>query len=90
MYKEILVIRKINEDTAVANPLIRERYEKKSYSEKNFQQDFIELSKEDPQKFAKKVDSIRAIVSSTNVIQNNENINEKNTKAEKIQSKIVK
>jgi hypothetical protein len=90
MYKEILVIRKINEDTAVANPLIRELYKKKSYSEENFQQDFIELSKEDPQKFAKKVDSIRAIVSSANVIQNNENINEKNTKAEKIQSKIVK
>ena len=58
LYKEILLIRKINEDTAIANPLINQLYEKKSYPAEKFKEDFLKLAK-DPQSFAKKIDSIR-------------------------------
>ena len=61
MYKEILIIRKENEDTVVANPLVRELYEKYDYTQEQFRIDFLELSK-DSETFRKKIDSIRNVV----------------------------
>jgi len=58
LYKEILLIRKTNGDTAVANHLVEELYEEKAYSKEKFKNDFFELAK-DPQSFARKIDSIR-------------------------------
>ncbi|MPM68765.1 hypothetical protein SDC9_115699 [bioreactor metagenome] len=75
MYKEILVVRKLNEDTAVANPLVKELYKKKNYSQEEFKKDYFELAN-DSKTFIRKVDSIRAVVYDTT-----KNI-EKNTKEE--------
>jgi len=61
MYKEILLIRKENEDTTVANPLVKELYKKNNYSQKKFKNDYFELSK-DSKTFIKKIDSIRNVV----------------------------
>jgi len=61
MYKEILLIRKENEDTAVANPLVKELYKKYNYPQEKFKNDYLELSK-DSKTFIKKIDSIRNVV----------------------------
>jgi len=64
LYKEILLIRKENEDTTVANPLVGELYKKFNYSQEKFKNDFLELSK-DSKTFIQKIDSIRNVVNQT-------------------------
>jgi len=61
MYKEILLIRKENEDTTIANPQVRELYQKYNYPQEQFKYDFSELAK-DNKTFARKIDSIRNVV----------------------------
>lgn len=58
LYKDILIIRNQDEDTATANPKVRELFEIYNYSEEQFKKDFYTLGKKD-EKFAKKVDSLR-------------------------------
>lgn len=60
-YKNILIIRNNNsEDTAKANKLVKELIKKNGYTDKSFKDEFIRLS-EQPNTFAKKIDSVRTI-----------------------------
>jgi hypothetical protein len=71
MYKEILIIRKENEDTTTANPLVKELYKKYNYPQEQFKKDYFELAQNN-KTFIKKVDSIRTIVNnSNNTVKNN-------------------
>jgi predicted transcriptional regulator len=60
-YKQILLIREANADTTIANPMIREIFEKNKYPKENFQKDYFELAK-DPKRFVQKIDSIRNLI----------------------------
>lgn len=60
-YKEILIIRNQDSDTATANAAVRELLKKRDYTEQSFKDEFIRLS-QDPNKFARKIDSIRSMV----------------------------
>jgi hypothetical protein len=60
LYKEILIIRVDEPDTAIANPKVRELFIKHNYSEEKFKDDFQKLFENDSeQSFAKKLDSLR-------------------------------
>ena len=61
LYKEILIIRSQEEDTAIANPKVKELFKEYSYSEEQFKNDFSLLASKD-EKFASKVDSLRRFI----------------------------
>jgi len=61
LYRDILVIRNQDEDTALANPKVRELFERYDYPEEQFKKDFYTLGNKD-EKFANKVDSLRKFI----------------------------
>lgn len=61
LYKEILIIRGQEEDTAIANPRVKELFKEYNYSEEQFKDDFFSLANKD-EKFASKVDSLRRFI----------------------------
>lgn len=60
-YKEILIIREQDADTSTANKAVRQLIKDRGYSEQSFKDEFIRLSQE-PNAFAKKIDSLRQVV----------------------------
>ena len=62
-YKEIIIIRNNNSDPKIANKLVKEKIKENGYTDKSFKDEFIRLSESQPNVFARKIDSIRAIAS---------------------------
>lgn len=60
VYEEVLQIRSQYEDTAVANPKVKELLKKNNYTNEQFKEEFLELSK-NSEVFLRKLDSIRVI-----------------------------
>ncbi len=59
-YKKILIIRNENTDTSSANISVRKLLKELNYTEQSFRDEFTRLA-QDPNKFAKKIDSVRKI-----------------------------
>ena len=61
LYKEILIIRTQEEDTAIANPKIKKLFKEYNYPEEQFKEDFYTLANKD-EKFVAKIDSLRKYI----------------------------
>ena len=57
-YRDILAIRLMYPDTAIANPKIEKIYKRYNYTKESFKADFIKFS-QDPENFRNMIDSAR-------------------------------
>lgn len=73
IYYDILLIREREQDTTIANPLVRELLNKYGYDEQSFQQYSMELFTNDRQNFTKIIDSVRLKAERESSIGNNSN-----------------
>jgi hypothetical protein len=62
VYTQILEIREANPDTTIANPLVNKIFEQNQYPKEQFKVEYFELA-QDGDKFIRKVDSIKLLVS---------------------------
>lgn len=58
-YKEILIVRYQEPDSAKANQLVKEIIEKNGFTEETFKQKFFEYAKDNPDEFRVILDSLR-------------------------------
>lgn len=61
IYYEILMIREKQQDTAIANPMVRKLLSEYGYTEMTFKDYSMELFRNDPQLFTIIIDSIRTL-----------------------------
>lgn len=57
-YRDILIIRELYPDTAVANPKVREILRQNGFTREEFRRVYIEMAK-DPERFRRLIDSLR-------------------------------